>query len=57
MTLSPTFPALFGGVVSPFHSLLAIVFGTVAILFVGLLLTALAPGRRYSPVALRAKGA
>jgi SSS family solute:Na+ symporter len=56
MTLSPAFPWLFGGVVSPFHPLLAIVFGTIAILGVGLLLTALAPGRRYSPAALRAEG-
>jgi SSS family solute:Na+ symporter len=56
MTLSPTFPGLFGGVVSPFHSLLAVVFGTFTVLGVGLLLTALAPGPRYGPAALRAEG-
>jgi SSS family solute:Na+ symporter len=57
MTFSPAFPGLFGGIVSPFHSLMIIVFGTLAILGVGLLLTALAPGRRYRAAALRAEGA
>jgi SSS family solute:Na+ symporter len=52
MTFSPAFPGVFGGVVSPFHPLMIIVFGTLTILCVGLLLTAFSPGARYSPAAL-----
>jgi SSS family solute:Na+ symporter len=38
MTFSSKFPSFFAGVVSPFHNFLVIVFGTLAILLVGLLM-------------------
>lgn len=50
MTLSPRWTTLPDALRSPFHGLLIVVFGTAAILIVGLALTALLNGR------VRAKG-
>ena len=45
MTFSPIWPDALARWRSPFHNFLVVVFGTVTILGVGLVVTALTPGR------------